>query len=332
MSEENRPHAKKIAIFNHKGGVGKTTLTVNIATALVEQGKKVLCVDTDPQCNLTSYMLDDPTVDLLLDESDDASGRTIWSALKPISEDVGDFRLIEPIERPPAGLFLLPGDIQLSAFEEDLPDKWRDCLSRKIRGYRSLTAISRLIDTISARLGIDFVFFDSGPNIGLLNRIILLDCDYLIVPAACDVFSVRALKTLGKSLSNWIRDWDTIMLLAPEGFPLLRGKPHLLGYIPQGFRVYGDDISYTFKSYIPKIERSLYTEVIVRLLDIDPTLASRTMAELKLGQIKNFGSLATDAQNFGSAMWTINGAPPYQKAEAKKAFSAIARRIIAARS
>lgn len=52
-----RKAVKKIALFNHKGGVGKTTLTVNITDALAESGKTVLLVDADPQCNLTSFYL-----------------------------------------------------------------------------------------------------------------------------------------------------------------------------------------------------------------------------------------------------------------------------------
>ena len=48
---------KKIALFNHKGGVGKSTLTINIANALAKMGKTVLLVDADPQCNLTSFYL-----------------------------------------------------------------------------------------------------------------------------------------------------------------------------------------------------------------------------------------------------------------------------------
>ena len=53
---------KKIALFNHKGGVGKTTLTVNIANAMAEAGKRVLLVDADPQCNLTSFYLEESTL------------------------------------------------------------------------------------------------------------------------------------------------------------------------------------------------------------------------------------------------------------------------------
>lgn len=328
MSEEVRSHAKKIAIFNHKGGVGKTTLTVNIATALVELGKKVLCVDTDPQCNLTSYLLDDPTVDKLLDESDGPIGRTIWSALRPISEDVLDYKFVSPLERPLAGLFLLPGDIQMSSFEDDLLDTWRDCQFRKIRGYRVITSVSRLLDVISEELNLDYVFFDSGPNIGPLNRMIILDCDYLIVPTACDVFSVRALRTLGQAVSTWINDWNTIKILAPDGVPLLKGMPHLMGYIPQGFRVYGDKMANEFKSYIPRIEKNLNTEVIARLIEIDPRLVLGGLNTMKLGEVKNFGSLASKAQRIGDAMWRIYDGVEYQKIEAKTAFTTIAKRII----
>jgi cellulose biosynthesis protein BcsQ len=48
---------KKIALFNHKGGVGKTTLTVNIAAALADRDRTVLIIDSDPQCNLSSFYL-----------------------------------------------------------------------------------------------------------------------------------------------------------------------------------------------------------------------------------------------------------------------------------
>jgi cellulose biosynthesis protein BcsQ len=67
----------RITIYNHKGGVGKTTLAVNIASALTELDKSVLLVDSDPQCNLTSYLLADDVVDNLLDNSDGPKGQTI---------------------------------------------------------------------------------------------------------------------------------------------------------------------------------------------------------------------------------------------------------------
>ena len=62
---------KKLVLFNHKGGVGKTTLTVNIAAALGDLGFRVLLIDADPQCNLTSFYLEEHQIDTLLGDSDD---------------------------------------------------------------------------------------------------------------------------------------------------------------------------------------------------------------------------------------------------------------------
>jgi len=109
----DRPKCKKIVIFNHKGGVGKTTLTVNIASALAEMGKKVLCVDTDPQCNLTSYLYDDIRVDDWLDSSDTDDGATLWSAISQVFNETGDIKYIEPQNTPIENLFSVPGDILL---------------------------------------------------------------------------------------------------------------------------------------------------------------------------------------------------------------------------
>ena len=86
----------RITIFNHKGGVGKTTLTANIAFALSSIGKSILLIDSDPQCNLTSYLLSDDVVDELLNHSDDTDGQTIWTALKPVLDNVGVGRFVDP--------------------------------------------------------------------------------------------------------------------------------------------------------------------------------------------------------------------------------------------
>ena len=196
----DRHPAKRIAIFNHKGGVGKTTLTVNIADALAGQGKRILLVDSDPQCNLTSYLVEESVVDDLLDNSDSPNGRTIWSGVKPVVEGVGLVGQIPAIDWM-TNITLLPGDIQLSEFEVELGQFWNECFQRKQRGFRGTTALSQIVDNTAREIDADFVFYDAGPNIGSLNRIILLDCDFFIIPAACDLFSIRALKTLGYTLS-----------------------------------------------------------------------------------------------------------------------------------
>jgi cellulose biosynthesis protein BcsQ len=321
---EKRHKAKRLAIFNHKGGVGKTTLTVNVAAALAEAGKKVLLVDSDPQCNLTSYLVEASVVDAMLDNSDSSSGQTVWSALKPFAENSGDIRIIKP--QRVRDLLLVPGDIQLSAFEQDLHSSWAESFQRRVKGFKGTTALSLLVNKLCDHHDVDFVFYDSGPNIGPLNRSILLDCDYFIIPAASDLFSIRAFKTLGQTLYNWIRDWDTILKLAPEELYLLPGRPHLMGYIVQRFRQYGGGMASDYQRLLPRIQKQIIADVATLLRRIDSSLASTSLNENRLGMIKDFGRLAVEAQTAGRAIWEVGN--PSERSAAKTAFDDVAGNII----
>jgi cellulose biosynthesis protein BcsQ len=327
-SANDRTSAKRIAIFNHKGGVGKTTLTLNVAAALAWLGKRVLLVDSDPQCNLTSVLLEDSVVNDLLDHSDTRDGKTIWSAVKPIVEASGDIRPIQPYELSTHNLYLLPGDIRLSEFEADLNGLWADCIQRKVKGFRGTCALSAVVNHVATHLEADFVFFDSGPNIGALNRAILLDCDHLIVPAACDVFSVRALKTLGNTLATWIRDWRIILALAPDQIYTMPGRPLLMGYLPQRFRVYRGNPASAQARYFPQIERHMKTDIVAVLREVDPELADASPVQLLLGEVKDFGTLATTSLEEGVPIPEVSTGTPNQKREARAAFTEIAKKII----
>ncbi|MDE3073158.1 MAG: AAA family ATPase [Pseudomonadota bacterium] len=115
---------KKVALFNHKGGVGKTTLTVNIADALADLGKKVLLVDADPQCNLTAFYLTEKQLDGLLgDSGGDEDGATIWSAIKPVIAGKGDVKEVVLYEVR-ENVLICPGDVLLADYEEELPEAW----------------------------------------------------------------------------------------------------------------------------------------------------------------------------------------------------------------
>jgi len=320
----NRAPAKRISIFNHKGGVGKTTLTFNIATQLATMGKRVLLVDTDPQCNLTAYVIDGEVLDDLLDHSDDRSGSTLWSAVKPIVEGTGALRSIEPIELG-QNISLLAGDIRLSDFEAELSEFWRECFQRKRRGFAGTTALSDLVNDVCKREGIEFVFYDSGPNIGALNRVILLDCDYFIVPAAYDLFSVRALKTLGRTLYSWISQWQTISELAPDGLYLLPGLPHFLGYIPQNFTVYRGGVASEQAKYLGMLERSIKTEIVEVLKELGVT---DQKPNYQLGEIKDFATLVTASQRQGLPIFSVNFGTNEQRRKARSDFHAIADKII----
>jgi len=322
-----RGKAIRIALYNHKGGVGKTTLSVNIAAAMAQLGHRVLLVDTDPQCNLTSYLVESKVVDQWLDISDSSEGNTIWSAVKPLMEGSGPIKSITPVERLKK-IFLIPGDIRLSDFEQDLASAWTECLQRKIRGFKTVTAISTVVSLAADEIGADYVFYDVGPNVGPLNRVVLLDCDFFIVPAACDLFSTRALSTLGQSMADWIRNWQIISQLAPDEVPLLPGMPKFMGYILQKFRMYGGEISGGFAPYVAKLEKAASTEVAAVLRRVDKSLASSSVSTNKLGQIKDFGGVAALSQQQGVPFSQVEGGTPYLRDEAKAEFRRLAEKII----
>jgi hypothetical protein len=184
------------------------------------------------------------------------------------------------------------------------------------------------VDYVASKYDMDFVFYDAGPNIGPLNRVILLDCDFFIVPAACDLFSIRALKTLGYTLVNWMSEWRTIVELAPNNVHLLPGLPTFLGYIPQRFRIYGGDVASSYAKYLPRIERTVSGDLIAVLRRVDAALAPRSGSESELGQVKDFGSIATASQAEGKPMKDVSVGTPEQRSEAGQVFLGIAQKII----
>jgi cellulose biosynthesis protein BcsQ len=323
-----RSSAQRISIFNHKGGVGKTTLTANVADALVSLDYRVLLVDADPQCNLTSYMVDAEVVDDLLDHSDSPKGATLWSAVKPVVDGTGDVRHINPIELP-SGCLLLPGDIRLSDFESELTDFWSQSLQRKARGFKGTSAISSLVDRICKEYEVDFVFYDCGPNIGALNRSVLLDCDYFIVAAACDQFSVRALKTLGRTLAGWIEEWQTIAGLAPEQTYLLPGHPVFIGYIPQQFRIYGGAITRRDARFLVDLQRRSQSEIAAVLRKIDRSLALPPNSDFKIGEVRDLHAMVNESQRQSLPMRRLKRVGSQSRLTAKKIFISLANAILA---
>ncbi|MGA3052009.1 MAG: ParA family protein [Chitinispirillaceae bacterium] len=320
--------AIRFTLYNHKGGVGKTTLAVNIGAALAKQNNRVLLVDSDPQCNLTSYFYPDDFVNDLLNNSESKNGRTVWTALKNFVDDGMQINNVDPSETVVNNLFVLPGDIRLSDFEQNLADYWTDCFKRRTVGLKATCALSILVNDMIAKHKLDYVIYDTGPNIGPLNRSILLDCDYFIVPVACDLFSVRALTTLGQSLKAWILDWKTITELAPDNSYLLKGKPAFLGYIPQRFKTYGRVMARTPAFYLGHLQKKMHSDLISVLKEVDQSLISSSTTNAKLGQVKDFGSIVQIAQQEGVPFSMVEAGPQYLKDEALIAFDEIAQNII----
>ena len=329
---------KKIALFNHKGGVGKTTLTVNIADALVEAGKRVLLVDADPQCNLTSFYMEEVALEQLLEDSNGttpsgSTGATLWSAVKPVVEGRGGIAKIQPYRVPQQTCYFLPGDVLLSEYEEVLPEGWTDSFARRTRGYDLTTALAQVVNQAAHDLKADVILYDVGPNVGALNRVVLLDCDYFITPVAADLFSLRALSTVGRAIAKWIRDWETVRSLAAreDKSRLFKGKPVFLGYITSAFKVNaGRNAANPHAEWESRIAPRVRDRIVKELEAVDPKLV--LPGPNKLGGVKHFHSLAPEAQKYGVAIGALRGLvnPGHysQIDEAAREFDALAKEII----
>jgi cellulose biosynthesis protein BcsQ len=301
--------AKSVALFNHKGGVGKTTLAVNLARGLGQLGKKTLLVDADPQCNATAFYLDESRVDKLLDESvDPEDGKTIWSGIAKNVRGRGDVRAVETIKIDD-NVWLLPGDVLLGAFEDRLSSAWKDSFSKDATAIDLMSAVSRASALTAKSIDAELVLFDVGPSIGSLNRAIILGSDSFVVPVGCDLFSLRALRTLGQSLVSWVENWTTIRTLAKGATDaaLLKGTPKFVGYVTQHFNIYRGRSTKPFDEWERSIAPRIVRDVIQPLRELNAALAPDFGAN-KLDQIPGFHSLAPLSQQHGIPIGGLRGA------------------------
>jgi chromosome partitioning protein len=162
-------HAEVIAFANQKGGVAKTTTTLNLAVAFAESGYRVLCVDLDPQGNLTMSQGIDP----------DKVEKSLYDVL------VNDMPISEIIQHR---------EIDIAVSSIDLAGA-EIAMSTKIGRERSL---EKALKEVSGDY--DFVCMDTPPSLGLLTINALTAADKVIVPVQCEYLSMRGLVQLQNTL------------------------------------------------------------------------------------------------------------------------------------
>ena len=201
-----------IALFNNKGGVGKTSLVYHLAWMFGELGVRVVAVDLDPQANLTAAFLDEERLEELWSAENDAD--TIFGGVRPLIEAVGDIAdpHLEPITERIA---LVVGDLLLSGFEDSLSDVWPRALDRDPRAFRILSAFWRILQRAADAHQAGLILMDLGPNLGAINRAALIAADHVVFPLSPDLFSLQGLRNLGPTLRTWRTGWRQRLAVNP---------------------------------------------------------------------------------------------------------------------
>ena len=158
---------KVIAVANQKGGVGKTTTTVNLSTLLAKKGKKVLLIDTDPQGNATSGL-----------------GVTKELELSVYDILVGETTFEETIEKTAIkNLSVCPSNISLAGAEEQL-------VSMMSREQRLKVKLDEIKDKF------DYILIDCPPSLGLITLNAFTASDTVLIPVQCEYFALEGLGQL----------------------------------------------------------------------------------------------------------------------------------------
>ncbi|MFL7904782.1 ParA family protein [Azospirillum argentinense] len=252
--------AKVVSLFNHKGGVSKTTTAFNLGWMIARKDKKVLLVDCDPQCNLTGMILglEDMENAESIQGTKDGRPLNIREGLAPAFESRPS--LIKPVECVPVpqneNLFLMPGHIGLAEYEVTLGIAQE--LSGSLVTLRNLPGSLRyLIDKTAEYYDIDIVIIDMSPSVGAVNQNLLSTSDFFIVPMHPDYFSMMAINSLATVIpkwSKWAEAAATNDLLKDAEYPFPQSHPKFLGYVIQKYRPRAKAPARAFQNWIDQLQ------------------------------------------------------------------------------
>ncbi len=285
-----------IAVFNNKGGVGKTTLLCNLAAYLKKhKQKRVLVVDADPQCSATIYLFSPSVLDSFYEKMDAPS---VYRVIQHLRKAKGGYLKHDdvPIQHDSLfGIDVLIGDTRLALAEDFLSKDWSEATNGEARGLLTTFVFRGLLEEFKSDY--DYVFFDMGPSLGAINRTVLLACDFFIMPMSSDIFCLRAIDNIALSLKNWTEGLEggleKYKETESEDYEIGYSSIEFLGYITQQYvaRTH-DGVKRPVKAY-DKIIEKFGREISGKLSDFFPT---DRQSDLKLGEIPSSHSLVAFSQ------------------------------------
>ena len=309
-----------ISLFNHKGGVSKTTTAFNLGWMIARHGKKVLLVDGDPQCNLTGMVLGLENLETAESIQGTKNGRplNIREGLAPAFESRPSLIQAVDCQQVPGNtnLLLMPGNIGLAEYEITLGIAQE--LSGSLVTLRNLPGSLRyLIDKTAAAYEIDIAIVDMSPSLGAVNQNLLSTSDLFIVPMHPDYFSTMAIKSLTGVLPKW-KAWADAAAAVPTlqdaEYPFPATSPKFLGYVVQKYRPRAGLPSQAFQTWIDQLEDAVANILIPAMerceLMLDPSdyAAGGYDPRQPILQMPDFNSLIARSQEHQVPIFELTAA------------------------
>jgi len=266
-----------IAVFNHKGGVSKTTTTFNLGWALAKQGKQVILVDADAQCNLTLYAMGYTKYEEFVESNPE---RNINHALAPAYKSQPKY--IDPFATVAvegnSRLSIIPGHLDFTENEVQLGMSLQ--LSDSLGAIANLPgAFSHLIKVTAEKQGASIVLVDMNPSLSSLNQNILMSCTHFLVPTSPDFFSVSAVTSLARVIPSW-ESWARRARprLQDATYPLPLVTPKFIGYTINDFNLTRGQAQASFGVIMKRISEEVERRLVPALGKVDMLLDHDTYA------------------------------------------------------
>ena len=303
-----------ISLFNHKGGVSKTTTAFNLGWAMANRGKRILIVDADPQCNLTGTVLDFDGVDDFNTFYKNNPGANISECLTPVFKGTGESLKPAIITKTPnKNLFLLAGNIDLSENETQI--------SVALSTSSAIPALQNIPGSVCALLRmtaeanrIDAVIVDMSPSVGALNQCLLMGSDFFIVPTSPDYYCNQAISSLARVLPRW--NSGVNLFRSPTlAYPFPIEPPKFCGIISQRYRPRSGNPAHSFQQWIDVIKQTVLGELVPILASNNMTVtvpqfnaASPADSPYNLINIADFNSLIAQSQKHNVPVFALSDA------------------------
>lgn len=303
--------AFRVCLFNHKGGVSKTTTSYNLGWQLALLGKKILLVDGDPQCNLSGLILGKDFDSYY--ESEGTKNHNIKDGVAPAFEArPTSIEAVDCVQsQSNNNLYLLAGHANLSEYDASL--SFAQNSNNAIATLQNLPgAFNKLIEVTCEKYAIDFVFIDMNPGLSAINQNLFVISDAFIIPTNPDPFSIMALSTLSSTLPKWV-SWATRMqpLFADSVYPLPEAHPKFIGEIVQRFNIRNGRASKANQDFITSIKDTVKTKLAPALRRANMLFEQEVYDDIQvtddfcLDEIPDFQGLLPRAYDTGKAVFDL---------------------------